>query len=32
MDGVFIGATRAHDLRNSMLISVGVFLVLAVML
>jgi MATE family multidrug resistance protein len=32
MDGVFIGATRAHDLRNSMLLSVGVFLVLAVTL
>ena len=30
LDGVFIGATRARDLRDSMLLSVGVFLLLAV--
>jgi MATE family multidrug resistance protein len=29
MDGVFVGATRASDLRDSMLISLAVFLVLA---
>jgi MATE family multidrug resistance protein len=32
MDGVFIGATHARDLRDSMLLSVGVFLVLAIAL
>lgn len=32
MDGVFIGATHARDLRNSMLLSVAVFLLLAVTL
>jgi multidrug resistance protein, MATE family len=30
LDGVFIGATRARDLRDSMLLSVCVFLLLAV--
>jgi MATE family multidrug resistance protein len=32
LDGVFIGATRAQELRNSMLISLIGFLVLAVVL
>jgi MATE family multidrug resistance protein len=30
LDGVFIGATRARDLRDSMLVSVGAFLLMAV--
>jgi MATE family multidrug resistance protein len=32
MDGVFIGATRARDLRDAMLLSFGVFLLLAIVL
>jgi MATE family multidrug resistance protein len=32
LDGIFIGATRAHDLRNSMLISVAGYLTLAIVL
>jgi multidrug resistance protein, MATE family len=32
LDGVFIGATRAQELRNSMLISLAGFLGLAVVL
>lgn len=30
LDGVFIGATRARDLRDSMLLSVGAFLLFAI--
>jgi len=30
LDGIFIGATRARDLRDSMLLSVSVFLLLSV--
>jgi len=32
LDGVFIGATRARELRNSMLLSFAVFLALAIVL
>jgi MATE family multidrug resistance protein len=32
LDGIFIGATRARDLRDSMLLSLAVFLALAVVL
>ena len=32
LDGIFIGATRAHELRNSMLISFAGFFVLALVL
>ncbi len=32
LDGIFIGATRARDLRDSMLLSFGVFLLLAIAL
>jgi MATE family multidrug resistance protein len=32
LDGVFIGATRARDLRDSMLVSVGIFLALDLVL
>jgi MATE family multidrug resistance protein len=32
LDGIFIGATRARDLRDSMLISFGAYLALAIVL
>jgi MATE family multidrug resistance protein len=32
LDGIFIGATRGRDLRNSMLVSFLVYLALAVLL
>ena len=32
LDGIFIGATRGHDLRNSMLVSFLGYLALAVLL
>jgi MATE family multidrug resistance protein len=29
LDGIFIGATRARDMRNAMLISLPIFLIVA---